>query len=63
MKKQFVMVNSCFGYDMFIADSRYSATDKVEDAMRFTYGEDNPEVKAIAYSTATGLDGWEAREV
>lgn len=63
MAKQFVIVAVMPGCEMFISSTRADVSDKVDGALRFTYGEDNPDVKAAAYNRMTGLDCWQAREV
>jgi hypothetical protein len=51
MKKQFVLVSKKFGYDMFIVGANGDVTDKISEAQVFTYGEDNPEHKELAFNT------------
>ena len=63
MAKNFVIVHSAFGYDMFIAITKCDVSDKVEGALVFDYSKDNPEVKVAAYARSTGFDGWYARAI
>lgn len=62
-KKQFVIVHSAYGFDMFISDSTAGVSDNLEGATKFTYGEDNPDHKALIFRTMTGLDEFEARAI
>lgn len=62
-KKQFVIVAVMPGCEMFISSTKADVSDKVDGALKFTYGEDNPEVKVAAYRRRTGMDQWEARAI
>lgn len=63
MVRQFVIVAVVPGCEMFISSTRADVSDKVDGALRFTYGEDNPDVKVAAYNRMTGLDCWVARPI
>lgn len=63
MKKQFVIVAVMPGCEMFISSTKADVSDKVDGALKFTYGEDNPAVKVAAYRRTTGMDQWEARAI
>lgn len=62
-RQRFVLASTEFGYDMFIADSKGEATNDITEAMTFTYGEDNPFVKELAFQKRTGLDSFKARTI
>lgn len=69
MSKQFVIVAVMPGCEMFISSINADVTDSVDKALKFTYGEDNPETKIAAYNCMTGfgpdsgLGCWEARAI
>lgn len=63
MKKQFIIVAAMPGCEMIISSSNAEVTDKPEDGLKFTYGEDNPEFKVAAFRRMTGLGLWEARAI
>ena len=69
MKKQFVIVAVMPGCEMFISSAKADVSDTVDGALKFTYGEDNPEVKANAFNRMTGFGDvtgglvWEARPI
>jgi hypothetical protein len=69
MKKQFVIVAVMPGCEMFISSARADVSDSIEGALKFTYGEDDPEIKAAAFDRITGLGKdtgmgyWEARAI
>lgn len=66
---QFVIVAVMPGCEMFISSTKADVSDTVDGALKFTYGEDNQEIKVAAYNRMTGLGPdtgmgqWEARAI
>ena len=57
---KFVLMTNQYGYDLFIADKKLSggleATDNVNEALKFSVGFDDEQMKLKSWSGRTGWD-------
>lgn len=58
---KFVLFTKQFGFDMFIADEEVTGkgmvvTDNVQEALQYSEGFDNPEIKMAYWKFQTGYD-------
>ena len=56
---KFILATNEFGYNLFIADEELTnlpATDELKEALQFSVGFDNPEIKRKYYSAISGYN-------